>query len=334
MKQAADIFEAFNNINVLIVGDVMIDRYLNGHVSRISPEAPVPVVHLQDNEDRLGGAGNVALNVQALGATPFLCSVIGDDEDSSALLRLLPENGMTNEHILTSSERVTTVKTRVLSNNQHLLRIDREDNHDLSEAEANRFLEHIRHTLDTQHIQVILLQDYNKGVLSQQVIHELILEGARRDIPIAVDPKFKNFWAYRDVTLFKPNLKEIRAQLPDPIGTDLDSLQQAAQQIQAKLGNRFTMITLSEKGLFISEDGVGQVIPTFPRAVADVCGAGDTVVSITALGLALKLPMTQVAILSNLAGGQVCEKVGVVPVDKAQLLKEFEEIKGVDLLSK
>lgn len=326
MKQAADIFEAFNNINVLIVGDVMIDRYLNGHVSRISPEAPVPVVHLQDSEDRLGGAGNVALNVQALGATPFLCSVIGDDEDSSALLRLLPENGMTNEHILTSSERVTTVKTRVLSNNQHLLRIDREDNHDLSEAEANRFLEHIRHTLDTQHIQVILLQDYNKGVLSQQVIQELILEGTRRDIPIAVDPKFKNFWAYRDVTLFKPNLKEIRAQLPDPIGTDLASLQHAAQQIQIKLGNRYTMITLSEKGLFIFENGVGQVIPTFPRAVADVCGAGDTVVSITALGLALKLPMTKVAILSNLAGGQVCEKVGVVPVDKAQLLKEFEEI--------
>jgi rfaE bifunctional protein kinase chain/domain len=175
---------------------------------------------------------------------------------------------------------------------------------------------------------VILLQDYNKGVLSQQVIQELILEGTRREIPIAVDPKFKNFWAYQDVTLFKPNLKEIRAQLPDPIGTDLASLQHAAQQIQAKLSNRFTMITLSEKGLFISEDGVGQVIPTFPRAVADVCGAGDTVVSITALGLALKLPMTQVAILSNLAGGQVCEKVGVVPVDKAQLLKEFEEIVG------
>jgi rfaE bifunctional protein kinase chain/domain len=326
MKQAATIFEDFNKINVLIVGDVMIDRYLNGHVSRISPEAPVPVVHLQDNEDRLGGAGNVALNIRALGATPFLCSMIGNDEDSAALLRLLPENGMTNEHILTSQERVTTVKTRILSNNQHLLRIDREDNHDLSAYEAELFLENIRHTLATKNIQVILLQDYNKGVLSLRVINEVIAEGIKRGIPMVVDPKFKNFWAYRGVTLFKPNLKEIRAQLPDPIGTDLDALQHASLQIQAKLGNRFTMITLSEKGLFIAENGVGKVIPTQPRAVADVCGAGDTVVSISALGLALKLPMLQVAILSNLAGGQVCERVGVVPVDKAQLLAEFESL--------
>lgn len=320
-------FDDFNQVNVLIVGDVMIDRYLRGNVTRISPEAPVPVVNLEGEDLRLGGAANVALNVRAMGATPILCSVVGDDEDGQVFRQLLPEYGMSNQSILHSKGRRTTVKTRIMSGAQHLLRVDQEDTHDLSDSEVEQLLESIQEVLDTQKIHVILFQDYNKGVLSPKVIREVILESIRRGIPTAVDPKFNNFWAYKQITLFKPNLKEIRAQSPQPVQTNLASLQAAATYIKAQLGNQHTLITLSEKGLFLETAGKGSIIPTEPRAVADVCGAGDTVISIVALGLGLRLDLQETALLANLAGGQVCEKVGVVPVDKEQLEKEYLMLK-------
>ncbi len=316
-------FDAFNQVNVLIVGDVMIDRYLRGNVTRISPEAPVPVVNLEGEDLRLGGAANVALNVRAMGATPILCSVVGDDEDGQIFRQLLPEYGMNNQSIIHSKTRRTTVKTRVMAGAQHLLRLDQEDTHDLNDAEAEQLLEVIEQVLDTQEIHVILFQDYNKGILTPKIIREIILESIRRGIPTAVDPKFNNFWAYKQITLFKPNLKEIRAQSPQPVQTNLASLQAAATYIKAQLGNQHTLITLSEKGLFLETAGKGSIIPTEPRAVADVCGAGDTVISIVALGLGLKLDLQETALLANLAGGQVCEKVGVVPVDKEQLEAEY-----------
>lgn len=321
-------FDAFNQVNVLIVGDVMIDRYLRGNVTRISPEAPVPVVNLEGEDLRLGGAANVALNVRAMGATPILCSVVGDDEDGQIFRQLLPEYGMSNQSIIHSKTRRTTVKTRVMAGAQHLLRLDQEDTHDLNDAEAEQLLEVIEQVLDTQEIHVILFQDYNKGILIPKIIREVILESIRRGIPTAVDPKFNNFWAYKQITLFKPNLKEIRAQSPQPVQTNLASLQAAATYIKAQLGNQHTLITLSEKGLFLETAGKGSIIPTEPRAVADVCGAGDTVISIVALGLGLKLDLQETALLANLAGGQVCEKVGVVPVDKEQLEVEYLTIKG------
>ncbi|WP_373552847.1 bifunctional heptose 7-phosphate kinase/heptose 1-phosphate adenyltransferase [Haliscomenobacter sp.] len=321
-------FEAFNQVKVLIVGDVMIDRYLRGNVTRISPEAPVPVVNLEGEDLRLGGAANVALNVRAMGAMPILCSVVGDDEDGQIFRQLLPEYGMSNQSIIHSTARRTTVKTRVMAGAQHLLRLDQEDTHDLNDAEAEQLLEVIEQVLDTQEIHVILFQDYNKGILTPKVIREVILESIRRGIPTAVDPKFNNFWAYKQITLFKPNLKEIRAQSPLPVQTNLASLQTAATYIKAQLGNQHTLITLSEKGLFLETAGKGSIIPTEPRAVADVCGAGDTVISIVALGLGLRLDLQETALLANLAGGQVCEKVGVVPVDKEQLKAEYLTIKG------
>lgn len=324
-------FADFNRVNVLIVGDVMIDRYLRGNVTRISPEAPVPVVNLEGEDLRLGGAANVALNVRAMGATPILCSVVGDDEDGQVFRQLLPEYGMSNQSILQSKARRTTVKTRIMSGAQHLLRVDQEDTHDLTDSEVEQLLDSIQQVLDTQEIHVILFQDYNKGVLSPRVIREVILESIRRGIPSAVDPKFNNFWAYKQITLFKPNLKEIRAQSPQPVQTNLASLQAAATYIKAQLGNQHTLITLSEKGLFLETAGKGSIIPTEPRAVADVCGAGDTVISIVALGLGLRLDLQETALLANLAGGQVCEKVGVVPVDKEQLEMEYLTIKSSQL---
>jgi len=312
MTYASEIFNSFDRLNVLVVGDVMIDRYLEGEVSRISPEAPVPVVHLKQSENRLGGAANVALNIKALGGTPYLCSLLGEDEFGRQFSELLPEYGLSNKYMVSSTERTTTVKTRIIAQHQHLLRVDSEDTHDLSQSES-------RHYLKT-------IQDYNKGVLSHKIINEIILEAIKRDIPTAVDPKFKNFWSYKHVTLFKPNLKEIRAQLPNTVGADLESLKKAAEKLRNKLGNQITLITLSERGLFIDKEGDSLIQPTQERSIADVCGAGDTVISIAAMGLAVGMDIQQIATLSNLAGGQVCERVGVVPVNLEQLKLEYELI--------
>lgn len=317
------IFDTFQNQNILVVGDVMADRYLTGKVNRISPEAPVPVVHLQSRGNRLGGAGNVALNLKALGATPYLCSVIGSDEDGRQLIGMLPELHLSGKGLIQSEERKTTVKTRIIAASQHLLRVDSEDTHALSEQEAGRMLAGVREILDSRDIHAILFQDYNKGVLAHKVIQEIMLEAIKRDIPTAVDPKFDNFWAYKHVTLFKPNLKEIQAQLPFRVEAELGSLKKAAEHIHGKLGNQYSLITLSEKGIFFDGNGGSEILPTHPRTIADVCGAGDTVFAVAGLGLSLGMDIRDIALLANLAGGQVCEKVGVVPVDKAQLEREY-----------
>jgi len=328
MVQSPGFFEAFHRLRVLVIGDVMIDRYLSGAVDRISPEAPVPVVHLHNRDSRLGGAANVALNLSALGAKPYLCTVVGDDEHGEQIAHLLPEAGLSNRGLVRSGERTTTVKTRVLAASQQLLRVDQEDTHDLSEQEAGHFLATVRGILEQRNIHAILFQDYNKGVLSETVIREVILEAVKRDIPTVVDPKYRNFWAYKRATLFKPNLKEIRAQVPMQVEPTLESLLEANAYIHRKLDNPITLITLSDKGLFISDHREHHLLPTEARAIADVCGAGDTVVSVAALGLAQQLPIREIAALANLAGGQVCERVGVVPVDRAQLMQEFQSWKA------
>lgn len=318
------LFKAFNAINVLIVGDVMIDRYINGKVERVSPEAPVPVVRLETTEDRLGGAANVALNIQSMGANPLLCSVIGKDENAVIFTELLPQAGIKANGIVHSADRRTTVKTRIIAANQHLLRVDQEDTYSLSKAEQAMLLSNITDILDQQEIHVILFQDYNKGVLSLEVIRKLLLEAIRRDIPTVVDPKHQHFMEFRNSTLFKPNLKEIKEALAFDVEPTLDSLSKASDYLRSKMRNKATMITLSEQGIFIDSGKKQVILPTQARNIADVCGAGDTVISIAALGLALNMDLVDIAVLSNLAGGQVCEKVGVVPVDKVQLLEEYE----------
>lgn len=310
-----------------MIGDVMIDRYISGKVDRISPEAPVPIVHLEKEEMRLGGAANVALNIKALGANPILCSIIGKDENANQFLKLLPKNGISEKGILQSAHRRTTVKSRVIAGNQHLLRIDREDKHYLNEEEEAQILKIISKILNEIPIQVIIFQDYNKGVLSERVIKTTILEGLKRNIPIAVDPKHHNFWAYQNVQLFKPNLKEVRDCLPFEVSSEKNSLRTASIHIRKRLKNHYTIITLSADGIYLDQPKDGEIYPTQSRSVADVCGAGDSVISIASLGLALNIGIEEIVLLSNLAGGQVCEKVGVVPINKQQLEKEYLAIK-------
>lgn len=314
----------FKNKKVLIVGDVMVDRYLLGEVNRMSPEAPVPVVDFGTEDNRLGGAANVALNIAALGATPLLLTVIGKDVEGRLFKQLLKKHQLTKKGILTAVDRPTTLKTRVMAANQHLLRIDRETKKEISRSVENRLLKKAQKLLAEENISVVLFQDYNKGVLTKKVIRTISKLASKQNIPTVVDPKFDHFFDYKKVNLFKPNLKEVRQVVPFPVSINLASLTAAANFLEKKLNHSITMITLSEHGIFIKKDKLTQIIPTAPRTIADVCGAGDAVISVAALGLAGELPIALIAKISNDAGGKVCEKVGVVPVTIQDLMVAME----------
>ncbi|MFQ5447300.1 MAG: bifunctional heptose 7-phosphate kinase/heptose 1-phosphate adenyltransferase, partial [Saprospiraceae bacterium] len=237
-----EIFDGFSQLNVLIIGDVMLDAYQMGRVGRISPEAPVPVVEWEREEMRLGGAANVALNVHALGGRAFLCGVAGKDASGAQLFNLLPEAGLSGEGIITSGERCTTLKTRVIADNQHLFRIDRETLHDLSPAEATSFFKKVSSIVERNPIHVCILQDYNKGVLSEAVIRKVLDLMQHHHIPVSVDPKFRNFWTYRNVTLFKPNLKEVKDATGLPLTGGIEDLKQASKLLRNRLNHDCTLI--------------------------------------------------------------------------------------------
>ncbi len=317
------IFEQFSQLKVLIIGDVMVDEYISGSVDRISPEAPVPVVHVTTTEERLGGAANVALNIKALGATPILCSVTGKDGNGKKFLSLLKKNKMATQYIIQSSERITTTKTRVLSHNQQIARVDSEMTDDLSNKDHEQFLKTVLSALSKEKINVLIFEDYDKGILDKKSIEKIISVCNKKKIPVAVDPKKNNFFNYRKVDLFKPNLREMREAFNLPIDSiSVNALKSVSGKLRRLIHNGITMITLSEYGIFIEDDATQFILPAHRRNVADVSGAGDTVISVAAIALALGLSLEIIAELSNLAGGLVCEQPGVVPVNKKQLLNE------------
>jgi D-glycero-beta-D-manno-heptose-7-phosphate kinase len=315
----------FKNRRVLIVGDVMIDRYWHGLVTRISPEAPVPVVNFLKKEDRLGGAGNVALNILAFGSEPMLASVIGENDETAAWDFLFSEKKLHLDGILRSKTRKSTVKTRILSNYQQMLRLDQEDTHELSEDESAAFLKKIERIFSEKKPEIVIFQDYNKGVLSAKIIAEVLSLSKKNNVPTVVDPKRANFFEYRGATLFKPNLKEIREATGLKINANLTDLDAAAAFLRKKIGHAKTMFTLSELGIYTEMSGIGSISPTEPRKIADVCGAGDTVIAVAALGLLAGMNLPDLARLCNHAGGQVCETAGVVSVDAARLFASFLE---------
>jgi len=327
-----ELFAAFNRLTVLIVGDVMMDAYVWGKVSRISPEAPVPVINVGRTEQRLGGAANVALNVQALGATPLLCAVVGEDTGGDQLIGLLDDKQLSAAGIVRSPHRPTTVKQRILAAGQHLLRIDSEVETDLNAEEAG-LLQQRYETLLAQ-ADVVIFEDYDKGVLSADSIAHFIGLARQRGIPTVVDPKKKNFLAYQHCTLFKPNLKELREGLKLEFGdTDADrpQFEAAVDRLRELLMPDIVLVTLSERGVFSESSATGRsYIPAHLRMISDVSGAGDTVISIAALCVALGLPAPVTAALANLGGGLVCEQVGVVPIEKQRLLEEAQET-GLEL---
>lgn len=322
-KNTRTLFEAFNNLPVLVIGDVMTDAYLWGKVDRISPEAPVPVVSVHKRESRLGGAANVAINLRAMGARPILCSVIGDDRHGLEFLALMNEIGMETTGIVSSPLRTTTVKTRIIGNNHQLLRVDDEVIADLNEREQEMLFLKIENLLDARKPAVVIFEDYDKGVLSEALIQKIITTCRKRSIPTAADPKKKNFMSYKGVDLFKPNLHELKSGLKiDLDKTDSAILDEATRSFRSSHDIDTLLVTLSEAGVFYARNGESAILPAHIRNISDVSGAGDTVISVAALCLALGIPAASMAALANLAGGLVCEKVGVVPVDKQQLLEE------------
>lgn len=322
-----ELFKAFADKKVMVIGDIMVDSYVWGKVERISPEAPVPVVSVENREERLGGAANVALNLQSLGAETLLCSVIGADRRGQDLMRLMKRAGLDRVGIIESGERKTTVKSRIIGNNAQLLRVDEESTHLLSDFVFKQLSEKIEQILQDRKIDAIIFQDYDKGVISTALIDFVNEKAGARKIPVMVDPKKRNFLAYHNVTLFKPNLKEIKDGLNlNFVPADPESIRDAAGKLQEKLNATMILNTLSEKGVYIlwNENGTqkDKLVPAHRRNVADVSGAGDTVISVAALCVSHGLHPEDTAQLSNLAGGLVCEEVGVVPVNKEKLFEE------------
>lgn len=323
-----EVFDRFRQLRVMVVGDVMVDAYLFGKVDRISPEAPVPVVTVENRISRLGGAANVALNLKSLGAEPVLCSVIGDDAKGKEFRELIQKENIPGTAILSSSKRITTTKFRVIGNRSQMLRVDEEMTEDIDREEEDRLIRTIAGILDKEPIHAIILQDYNKGILTGRVIGEVVRLARLKAVPVCVDPKRKNFLGFPGVTLFKPNLKELREGLNVDISPDREqSLAEAAAFFHNEQGIGQVMITLSDKGVFISnrsDTGKSEhrLLPAVVRNIADVSGAGDTVISVAALCLACGLEPGETAALANLAGGLVCEEVGVVPVNREKLLSE------------
>ncbi|MBM3435913.1 MAG: D-glycero-beta-D-manno-heptose-7-phosphate kinase [Bacteroidetes bacterium] len=326
-KEVIRLFDSFNDLNVLIIGDVMVDSYIWGKVERISPEAPVPVVSVKSRENRLGGAANVALNIKALGANPVLCSVVGNDQKGNEFISLMKEQNMVTDGILRSRTRITTAKFRVIGNNMQMLRVDEETDQPLSESDAFVLADCFERMVRENRIDVIIFQDYDKGVVSEILIKKVVNIASKKNIPVAVDPKKRNFKAYRNVSLFKPNLKELKEglNLEFDVNDELQ-LKQAVGQLHKLLNYKIALLTLSEMGVFIEypENGrkISRLLPSHIRSVSDVSGAGDSVISVASLCLAVKAHPEVLAALSNLAGGLVCEKPGVVPVDKKQLINE------------
>ena len=321
------LFDGFATTKIGVVGDIMLDTYWWGSVDRISPEAPVPIVSLQRKETRVGGAANVALNLRALGAPTTLFAVVGMDAEAEGLNALLKAEGINTQYIHSSASRVTTNKVRIMGRNQQMMRLDHENTHDINEAESKALLDNFYAYVEKEQPTLIILEDYNKGVLTKEIIETIIAYCNQKGIPTAVDPKQKNFLAYKNCTLFKPNLKEVKEGLKMEIPTvDLAHMQQVHQALQAALHHTISFITLSEHGVFYAQENKQQLIPTHIRNIADVSGAGDTVIAVASLVYAYSKDMALAAEIANIAGGLVCELVGTAPIDKNALATEVKKL--------
>ncbi len=317
------LFSDFTQLKVAVVGDVMLDTYWWGKVDRISPEAPVPVVAVSKKEQRIGGAGNVALNAHSLGAHVSMISVLGKDEDGEQVTKLLQQNNINTKYLVHSEHRITTNKIRIISRNQHMMRLDAELTGDMMKEDEDKLLYAFENFVAAENPDVVILEDYNKGVLTENVINKIIALCKKHNILSAVDPKRKNFFAYNGIDIFKPNLKEVKDGLNIlREASDLNFLKDMHLLLQDKLKHQVSLITLSEKGVFYQHDNNAAIIPTHIRSIADVSGAGDTVIAVASLVFAATRDAKLMADIANIAGGLVCEEVGTVAIDKEKLLRE------------
>ncbi len=327
-KTFEEIFNSFKDLNILVVGDLMIDAYMIGKVERISPEAPVPVVSIKKRENRLGGAANVGLNLKALGVNTSIIGVVGDDVNADLMVSLLEKSGIESDAIVKDASRPTTIKTRIVSNNQQMIRVDEEVCFGIDKDIQHQIILAVKSKIDDG-LHAIIFEDYNKGLLQAELIESIVNYAKEKGVFTCVDPKKDNFLAYKNVTLFKPNLKELREGLNIQVeGNDINSLSIASKILAAKLQNDITLITLSEHGVYINNNCTHHHEKAHIRDISDVSGAGDTVISVATACLATGMSIDMVAGISNLAGGLVCEIPGVVPINKDTLLKEVNKLYG------
>lgn len=323
----AEIFDSFKNLHVAIIGDLILDNYYWGNVERLSPEAPVPVVNIYKKESRLGGAANVARNCIALGAKASLMSVIGNDNDGALLLSLMNESGIDTSLVFRSNKRITTAKTRVMSRSRQMMRLDTETTEELETEDEHKLIDAVLRFLQIQKPDVLIFQDYNKGVLKENVIKKVIEHCNHLKIITAVDPKKQHFFAYQNVDIFKPNLKEICEGLNINIENgNQESLDAADTLLRQQLNHRLSFITLSEKGVYYNNGNHSRVIPSHLRNIADVSGAGDTVIAVASMVYAITKDADRMASYSNIAGGLVCEDIGVVPVNEQKFASEVAKL--------
>jgi rfaE bifunctional protein kinase chain/domain len=312
-----ELFENFKRKRIAVVGDLMLDRYFWGSVARISPEAPVPVVEIESESARLGGAANVAHNIKSLGGDPVLIGVIGNDNSGSMLRDLLVENSFSTAGLVVDETRQTTVKTRVIAHHQHVVRIDRETREEISYTLQHRILEILHHNVHT--LDAIVIEDYNKGVIVKSLIKQIVGLANEHKRIIVVDPKFNNFFDYQGVTVFKPNRKEVEEVMGIKLLDDA-TVEETGKALMARLQAKCVLLTRGERGMTLFEEsGIVTHVPTKARKVADVSGAGDTVTSTLAVALAGGATMREAATLANYAGGVVCEEVGVIPIVREAL---------------
>ena len=318
-------------MRILVLGDLMVDQYLLGKVNRISPEAPVPILRADERDRRPGGAANVALNLRSLGCDVSIAGIVGEDDHGRHLIAQLGMEGMDTRGVLTSETRPTTLKTRIMSGGQHLMRVDEEVDADLGDIESQRMLDAVRQCLDAETVDAILLEDYDKGVLSPAVIQGVLDQAAARDIPVSVDPKFRHFDCFEGVALFKPNLKELKEGLglqweAGNREARLLGIQHGLNTLEQQLNPGAILLTLSEDGVRIRHNGQDDHHPAHPREILDVSGAGDTVIAVATVLLAQGVNPSDLAAAANLAGGLVCEKPGVVPIRPEDLKREIEQL--------
>jgi rfaE bifunctional protein kinase chain/domain len=313
----------FGGKKIAVVGDMMLDCYFRGDVKRVSPEAPVPVVEVENEFFRFGGAANVALNILKLGGVPFPVGAIGKDNDGKIFSSLLDEANMISEGIFEDNTRPTTAKTRVIAGKQHVVRIDKESKQNISDNTEKKLFDYL--SLKISDLDGIILQDYNKGVLTQTFIKNIIELANNKSILITADPKFNNFFEYKNVTVFKPNRKEAEDILGMKLQNSEDIIK-AGRTILERLNAQYVLLTLGAEGVVVLEkDKPEKRMPTKARKISDVSGAGDTVIATLTMALAAGADITEASYLANYAAGIVCEEVGIAPIEIEKLFETVEK---------
>ena len=317
-QRLQEILGNFTGKRIAVVGDLMIDRYYWGAVHRVSPEAPVPVIEVESESVRLGGAANVANNIQVLGGVPVLVGLIGDDHPGKMFLDMLRERNLDSSGIVVDASRPTTMKTRVIAQNQHVVRIDNESKVDCPEHLRHRLIDAVKYNIHS--LNGIVIEDYNKGAVTPEVIQEVVAVARKYDKVVTVDPKFNNFFEYKNVTVFKPNRREVEEVLGGKLKT-VDDVVVAGKKLLSMLSAQNILLTRSEEGMSLFEaSGDITHIPTMADNVQDVSGAGDTVISTLTMALVSGAVIREACMLANCAGGVVVGAVGIVPIQPAELI--------------